>query len=238
MSQPPRETIPSLSVPWRSWRLVPVALALFILSIILGLVMKSFGPRSSDLSWDVGLSHERSGPVNALALGIDYLFSPPGAVTLLLLTCLVLMFGLKRPLAALALGSIISVGWLAAVAGKVAVARLRPPGDLTHALITETGYASFPSGHTAFAVSIAWAVILVLARTRRQRIVTGLIGLLFAATVGASRLYLGVHYPSDVFGSLLISTSGILLWLPVWNRIVEPWLRRRLRFYTRTATQQ
>jgi membrane-associated phospholipid phosphatase len=90
----------------------------------------------------------------------------------------------------------------------------------------EAGNDSFPSGHTAFAASLAWAVVLVLARTRTQLTVTAIAGALLAAAVGLSRLYLGAHYPSDVIGSLLISTAGILLWLPLWNNLIETRLHR------------
>jgi len=47
-------------------------------------------------------------------------------------------------------------------------------------------------------------------------------GVAFVAIVAFSRMYLGVHYLSDVIGSVLISTAAILAWLPVWNNVIEP----------------
>jgi len=44
--------------------------------------------------------------------------------------------------------------------------------------------------------------------------------------VAFSRMYLGVHYLSDVLASVPISCAGILAWLPVWNHLVAPRISR------------
>jgi undecaprenyl-diphosphatase len=163
--------------------------------------------------------------VTAAALVLNLVFTPAGNVIILAGICLISMFGLRAPLTSLAFGSVTCAGWLSSEIGKITVARLRPPTSATHALILETGHGSFPSGHTAFAASLAWAAVLVLARSRGQRMVTAAAGALFVVVVGASRLYLGVHYPSDVAGSVLISTAAIMFWLPLWNGWIEPFLR-------------
>jgi undecaprenyl-diphosphatase len=223
--KPPTSAVPPLHLPGRSWWLLPASAFLFAIALAIGLLAKLYGSPGPDLVWDEGLIPGRTTAQTGVALALDTLFSPVGNVIILLLTCLVLAFGLHRPLTALAFGSLVSVGWLSSEIGKLTVTRLRPPASATHALIVEAGNDSFPSGHTAFAASLAWAVVLVLARTRTQRTVTAIAGALLAAAVGLSRLYLGVHYPSDVIGSLLISTAGILLWLPLWNNLIEPRLR-------------
>jgi undecaprenyl-diphosphatase len=214
--------VPPLRLPGRPWRLLPASALLFALALTIGILAKLYGSPGPDLAWDESLVQGRTTAQTGVARALDFLFSPVGNVTILLLSCLVLMFAFRRPLTALAFGSLVSVGWLSAEIGKLTVTRLRPPSAATHALIVETGSDSFPSGHTAFAVSLAWAVVLVLARTRTQRTITAVGGAFLAAAVGLSRLYLGVHYPSDVIGSLLISTAGVLLWLPLWNNLIEP----------------
>jgi undecaprenyl-diphosphatase len=39
-------------------------------------------------------------------------------------------------------------------------------------------------------------------------------------------MYLGVHYLSDVIGSIFISGAAILAWLPLWNNLMAPRLSR------------
>lgn len=81
---------------------------------------------------------------------------------------------------------------------KDAVGRPRPLGGLVYA----PGY-SFPSGHAAHSVLYAWLALTIALRLRpgMQRasaLVTA--GLLVTVAIGLSRVYLGVHYFSDVIG--------------------------------------
>ena len=67
-------------------------------------------------------------------------------------------------------------------------------------LVRSPGDYSFPSGHTASSFAAAW----VLYRRLPKRF--GIPALVLASLIGVSRLYLGVHYPTDVlFGAV----SGI-----------------------------
>jgi membrane-associated phospholipid phosphatase len=72
-------------------------------------------------------------------------------------------------------------------------------------LHTATGYA-FPSGHTQGASSF-WTGIMT---TARRRWVTAL-GILMILLVGASRMYLGVHWPTDVLGGMVIGVGWVFL---------------------------
>lgn len=228
-------SIPGQRLPWRSWWLLPVSVILLVFTLSMGILAKRFGSPGPDLNVDVSLIPDRSPALTALATIINDVLSPAGNVVIFALLCLILMFWLRRPLTALAFGSTVAAGWLSSEIGKITVARLRPPGAVTHALIPENGSDSFPSGHTAFAAALVWGIVLVLARTPTQRAVTAVFGGIFAIMVALSRLYLGVHYPTDVAGSLLISTAGILFWLPLWNNLIEPRLRRISRINRRSA---
>jgi membrane protein DedA with SNARE-associated domain/membrane-associated phospholipid phosphatase len=67
---------------------------------------------------------------------------------------------------------------------------------------------SYPSGHaTHMAVYVAVAVIVTRTRSRRDQIVAVSAALGLAVLVGASRLYLGVHYLSDVLGGWGLGAS-------------------------------
>lgn len=75
-------------------------------------------------------------------------------------------------------------------------------------LVYEGDPNSFPSGHTsaAFAAAVAWAHTLPKKWLRAG-------GLAMAALMGLSRLYVGVHFPSDVLcGALVGSFCGFLGW--------------------------
>lgn len=56
---------------------------------------------------------------------------------------------------------------------------------------------SFPSGHTAISFAAAVSIYRTMPRTY------GVAALILAAVIAASRLYLGVHYPSDVLGGIM-----------------------------------
>jgi len=211
-----------LGLPLRSWFLVPIGVALFALTLTIGFVAKSYGTFSPDLAVDIEMSEARSPFLNAVGLGINYALSPVGASIILALICAWLLLVRRAPVRSLAFGSMTAVGWLSGAIGKLIVARSRPPTDTVHALVSITGHTSFPSGHTAFAASLAWAAILVLAHPGLQRRLAVLAGVLFTAAVGLSRVYIGVHYPTDVLGSVLITTAGILIWLAFWNNLIEP----------------
>jgi membrane-associated phospholipid phosphatase len=69
--------------------------------------------------------------------------------------------------------------------------------------------SSFPSGHTAAALALYGAVIL-LARHRGVGWPVWLL-LVIPAAVGASRLYRGMHHPSDVIAGLLLGAAALVL---------------------------
>lgn len=71
---------------------------------------------------------------------------------------------------------------------------------------------SFPSGHTMAATlgagALAWAVTRHLAR-REARLLVWAGAVLYAAVVGWTRVWLGVHWPSDVVGSWLLGAAWL-----------------------------
>ena len=92
---------------------------------------------------------------------------------------------------------------------KEVVGRVRPPVDM--AFLVENSF-SFPSGHATIAVALYGFIIYILFREsggRSRRMAILFIGVLLIFLIGLSRLYLGVHFLSDVVGGFLLG----LLWL-------------------------
>ncbi len=87
---------------------------------------------------------------------------------------------------------------------KHLVSRARPP--VAEHLVSAHGLA-FPSGHSAQSVAcygaLAW-VVWELGRTRRARVLAVGGAAIIAIAVGLSRVYLGVHWPSDVVSGWLL----------------------------------
>jgi undecaprenyl-diphosphatase len=76
------------------------------------------------------------------------------------------------------------------------------------------GGPAFPSGHTTAATiaagTLAWA-LSERVRSRRGRIVVWSSAFLVAGLVGWSRMWLGVHWPSDVVSGWLLGASWLAL---------------------------
>ena len=89
---------------------------------------------------------------------------------------------------------------------KITVNRLRPYITIPTLNIKKIGIDkySFPSGHTTGAFSLAVIIALYFP-------ILGFITIPLACGVGISRMYIGVHYPTDVFMGVFIGTTCSIL---------------------------
>lgn len=136
------------------------------------------------------------------------------------LAALLLCFRRTRRAGVIALGAM-AVGFLCTnVVLKHLVARPRPWLDVAGltALVAEPDPNSFPSGHTCSAFAFACG-LCGGAPTRWMKAAA----LVLATLMGLSRLYVGVHYPSDVLaGAAVGALSGLLA-----CALVRRWEKRR-----------
>ncbi len=101
---------------------------------------------------------------------------------------------------------------------KALYGRLRPQlYDPTFISVISATNKSFPSGHTSEAVATALAVSMVVPKWWVR-----LLAFSWAALIAYSRMYLGVHYPSDVLGGAIVGISGV--WITV---ALRKWIRKR-----------
>ncbi|ANK89161.1 phosphatidic acid phosphatase protein (plasmid) [Rhizobium phaseoli] len=139
-----------------------------------------------------------------------------GGITVLsLMTGLVTVYLLldrRWPIAIFVFSSVLT-GWLASTTLKILVARPRP--DIVPHLV-EVSDLSFPSGHAMVSAVTYLTLGALLARTQRYRstrIFVMAAGVFLAVIIGLSRIYLGVHYPTDVFAGWC---AGALWALACW----------------------
>lgn len=100
---------------------------------------------------------------------------------------------------------------------KFIVQRPRPDG---FRLVAESGY-SFPSGHSMVAMAFFGLLIWMVWHYHKKdamRVVWCVLFGLVAIMVGVSRIYLGVHYASDVLAGFCVS----IVWLVLYTKLVAP----------------
>ncbi len=89
-------------------------------------------------------------------------------------------------------------------------------------IIQETGY-SFPSGHSMISMAFyGYLIYLIYKHVKNKCIKWISISLLsiLICLIGISRIYLGVHYTSDVLGGFLISISYLVIYISVVNKFL------------------
>lgn len=90
----------------------------------------------------------------------------------------------------------------------------RPRPDLITKL-ANAGWYSYPSGHAMLAPVIWGAGLLLMARAVRHPAARGVLvtlAVVLPVLIAVSRVYLGVHYPSDVLGALALGTGWAIWW--------------------------
>ena len=212
----PQTRLATLPVP-RHWIVLSVLLALA--EIALGVtvtLVRQIAP--AEVVVDQVLSRDHNAVLTAIALAINAILSPLGVVVILAAVLVVLLLVFRSPVNAVAVTMIAATGWLSSEGFKLIVSRPRMSSSLlADPLASESGLDSFPSGHTSFAVAMAIALYLLARNTRWSKLALGG-GIVFAVVVGASRLYLGVHYPSDILGAVLGPIAVIIFIAGLWNR--------------------
>ena len=82
-----------------------------------------------------------------------------------------------------------------------------------HSLVTETGY-SFPSGHAMMSSALILCIIAMLWNTRWKWTAV-ILGGITVGLIGISRLYMGVHYPTDVVAGWSVSLVWVMIVLVI-----------------------
>ena len=152
------------------------------------------------------------------------LMANTGTVVFLTVAAVIALAVRRRFAEAVLVAVVVAGGQALGTLFKFAVVRQRPP--TSGALIRVPGSYAFPSGHALAAVLLYGVLAFLLARSvrsRATRIVVALAAVALIALVGLSRVYLGVHWPSDVVAAWAL--GGV--WLAVCAVVYLRWDRRR-----------
>lgn len=107
---------------------------------------------------------------------------------------------------------------------KDLVARPRPyvASDEIVTLIKQLSSFSFPSGHTGTSFTAAFVLYRMLPKK------AGIPALVLAALIGFSRMYVGVHYPTDVLGGIVVAFMCSVWAHYLVQVIIRKWRERKV----------
>jgi undecaprenyl-diphosphatase len=213
-------------IGWLSWEsLILAGLAAAFLGVFLQVSDELFDGEVDAVDGAIlaGIAALRGSPQNDIVAAITWV----GALPVLFAVCtvagvLLLRAGDRLGCAQL-IGTAISAGLLVRLT-KLLVARERP--DLALRIAEVTGY-SYPSGHAMGATAVFLGLALVLRRhvaSRRHRLVVHAVAGFVILAVAFSRVYLGVHYTTDVVSGVAFAAA----WTLAIAAIVA-WVRQRAR---------
>lgn len=198
--------------PERAWLrvlllgVVVVLLLLVLATEVLDDVLDGRGVTTLDrpvLDW---LIAHRTPGLTTLLLGVSAVGGTVGSAGATLLAGAWAWWRGRRVDAVLAVGAAAGASLLIVV-GKRVVARERPP--LPDRLAVESSL-SFPSGHALFSATAAVVVACLVLRGAHRRWLRVLVVVLSAGAsllIGVSRLYLGVHWTTDVLGGWVFGAA-------------------------------
>ncbi|MEP6528212.1 MAG: phosphatase PAP2 family protein [Nocardioidaceae bacterium] len=200
--------------------LLPGALLVWLLMCGLGYLLTHPLTDAGFTHWEGGLDRwfagHRTAGWNTMTNAASVAGDTPAAIGMSVLAFVVLRLVLHRWREAVLL-AVSMVGEVAIFAATAAVVGRHRP-TVKH-LDGSPPTSSFPSGHTAASTTL-YGVLAVIVIIYAGRAIWGTLavtaGALIVLSIGVSRLYRGMHYPSDVVGGILLG----LLWITATTLVV------------------
>jgi undecaprenyl-diphosphatase len=214
---------PTLPHPWRGLGELAVAWVLLVgLLVGIGMLVRASASETPVLRWDHGITAalaEHRNPTLTSVLGVFGELGNTTAVITLALIVAALAVGLLRSWRPVLFLGIALLGEITLFLTTAAIVdRDRPHVPHLDPELPPT--ASFPSGHVAASLTLyGGTAALLWANTRRGRYrLFAAAPILIPVLVGVQRLYAGAHHPTDVIGSVLLSS----IWTAIAWWVVQP----------------
>lgn len=143
-----------------------------------------------------------------------------GSALVIIILTIVLFIAIKNK--KIAISVVINLIVITILNNLLKIIFLRPRPDVNN-LILESGY-SFPSGHSATGMAFyGYLIYLIYKYVNNKKIKIPLIIFLslIIVAIGLSRIYLGVHYASDVLGGFLLAIVYLIIFITITNKCIE-----------------
>jgi len=188
-----------------------IALAVGIFAAVTHQVMA--GRSAADREILLWMAGRRTPSITTVMVVVTTLGSPR-LVTIITLVFLAVLIALRDRWGVIQLTAAGLGTWLLDRATKNLLEQARPT-EVVH-LVQVSGY-SYPSGHALAAAALYLTLAIVAAKYLRARMAKALVlagAFALITLIGVSRVYLGVHYPTDVIGGWIIGfVWASLCWL-------------------------
>ena len=141
-----------------------------------------------------------------------------GAIFLIALTIVLLVLIKNKKIGI----SIFSNLVIVTILNQLLKAILKRPRPTEYRIVEETGY-SFPSGHSMVSMAFYGYLIYLIYKYVKNKYIKWISIVLLSilvCSIGISRIYLGVHYTSDVLGGFLISMSYLVIYISAVNKFL------------------
>ncbi|MCX5045717.1 phosphatase PAP2 family protein [Aldersonia sp. NBC_00410] len=164
-------------------------------------------------SADMGVTNwfvaHRSPTLTSAARAVTDLGSPVVIAAIAIAAAVIIGYRHRSVLPAVTIVATVALAGAASSLTKIVVARARPPAELH--LVTETDF-SFPSGHVTGTVALLGVVLVVAPITHRWvGVVAATAAIAMWLLVATSRLYLGVHWLTDVLAGTVLAIAVVMV---------------------------
>jgi undecaprenyl-diphosphatase len=165
------------------------------------------------MSWDHQIllfaAAQRSDELDYFFRGVTWCGSLYLLTPLVVLIAMTLLYAQKRWEALLL---IVGFGGAALLVHLAKIFLARPRPALVEPLIALPADSSFPSAHTTQIVAFALCLMFIIHRIWPQwQFIAAVLAIMLVVAVAASRIYLQVHYPSDVLGGIVLGIVWVTL---------------------------